>query len=101
MKIIARPKGAGKTTDLIKMSAKHYYHIICRNRYEAGRIYRQARNHGLGIPHPITYTEVTSAEFHPSKIKGFLLDDLEDFLIYLLHGVIIHAVTITTKEDGD
>lgn len=44
----------GKTTKLIKRSAKEGSYILTASKRQADIIYKQAKDIGLHIPHPIT-----------------------------------------------
>jgi len=94
MEKIIMQRGYGKTTQLIKKSAKSGDYIVCCNRLgEASRIQHEAQQMGLDIPLPITYAEFVEKRYHSINISGFLIDNLEMFLQYI-SNVPVNAVTM-------
>ena len=78
MKIIYKPRGTGKTTELVKMSAKTGFPIVCM---DTRHITFVAQELGLEIPVPIAIRD-----YKPSCEK-ILVDDAEYVLQYLLGKV--------------
>jgi len=99
MKVISRPRGMGKTTELIKMSAKENQYIVCSTYNDCTRVFRQAQSLGLDIPFPITFDEFIRREYYGKGIKGFLIDNA-DLLLQHMSSVPIEAVTITVSPKG-
>jgi hypothetical protein len=93
MEKIIMKRGCGKTTQLIKKSAKSGNYIVCHAFDEANRIQYEAKQMGLDIPLPITYAEFIEKRYSSRNISGFLIDNLEMFLQYL-SKVPINAVTM-------
>lgn len=93
MEKIIMNRGYGKTTQLIKKSAKTSNYIVCQNQLEASRIQDEAQKLGLDIPFPITYREFIRHEYRGQNINGFLIDNLE-YLLQYLSVVPINAVTM-------
>lgn len=54
MKVLIRPRGRGKTTELIKESYGNQTYILTLNRKRADDINRQTERMGLYIPNPVT-----------------------------------------------
>ena len=103
MKIIYKPRQAGKTTELIKLASKNNYSlIVCHNRVEATRIFHCAKRIGYAIPMPITYYEFLDKGFYGKNIDSFLIDNVKKFLQYLVRtelgtSVKIEAITINKE----
>lgn len=57
MKIISMPRGAGKTTELIKMAADYNGCIVCYGVENARHIANVAKNLGIKINYPLTFYE--------------------------------------------
>ena len=93
MEKIIMNRGYGKTTQLIKKSAKSGGYIVCHSLREANRIQVEAEKMGLYVPLPITYTEFIEKRYSETNISGFLIDNLEMFLQYL-SKVPINAITM-------
>lgn len=99
MRVIAKPRQAGKTTELIKRSAETGFPIVCRNKRTADRIGEMARE--LKLPTPTMYTFFDAA--HTFR-RGFgingpvLIDDADEFLQYILRFR-IDTVTISTNME--
>ena len=93
MRMIYRPRGEGKTTELIKISAEKQQYIVCINQMECSRIFSQARLMGLDIPFPITFDEFIKREYYGKGIKGFLIDNADQLLQYM-SSVPVEAITV-------
>lgn len=91
MDLILKPRQAGKTTELIKMSNKEWLYIICCNKQRVEHISKMAQNMGLDIPYPISLGELP---LRSPYIKKVLIDDADDVLTYLI-GKEIKAISIT------
>ena len=93
MEKIIMNRGYGKTTQLIKKSARSGDYIICHGVDEAHRIKSEAKEMGLDIPLPITYTEFIKKQYSGRNISGFLIDNLEMFL-QAISNAPINAITM-------
>ncbi|HMR88488.1 MAG TPA: hypothetical protein PKD51_10055 [Saprospiraceae bacterium] len=93
MQKIIMQRGHGKTTQLIKISAKSGDYIVCHKLDEANRIQNEAQQMGYKIPLPITYDEFVQKRYFDKNISGFLIDNLEMFLQHL-SSVPVNAVTM-------
>jgi hypothetical protein len=99
MKKIIRKRGGGKTTELIKMSAKTYGVIVCKNQSQCDRIFRRAHEMELKIPMPITYGyAIQIREQGNCNDAGLLIDETEDFIKACLISFKIEAITLTDEE---
>lgn len=87
-------RGHGKTTQLIKKSAKSGDYIVCHNQYEAKIISGMAKKLELDIPFPITYQDLIEKRYYGKNISSFLIDNADLFL-QKLTDVTINAITIT------
>lgn len=100
MEVIIRPKGAGKTTELIKRCAESPGgYIVCRDQLEANRIHLQAIGMGLQIHLPITYFEFIGGHYSPSGVKSLFIDNAEALLQYIARTE-IKAISITGYKKG-
>jgi len=96
MKVISRGRGAGKTTALVEMSAQTGSYIVTKDHHTARYTADLAKKMGLQIPFPLTFKEFLDHRWS-SRIKGFLLDDVELLLLHILsHDAPIEAMTIST-----
>jgi hypothetical protein len=96
MEFYTGPKGSGKTTLLIRKSAETGAYIVCRSHNEASRLQIAAKEIGLSIPLPITYSEFLAGQY-AKHIHGFLIDDLHG-LFDQITNIPILAVTGETEE---
>lgn len=97
MKIIARPRKAGKTTELILEAEKSYSHIICPDHRAANIIWAQAREIGAVIPQPITWDEFREGRYYGEGIESFMIDDA-DIILQKMTSVPIKAITVTEEK---
>lgn len=96
------PRASGKTTLLIKESAKTGRPIIEPNTASARYVEEQARNMGLKIPEPISATSWNSGYYRGSnfnRIDGFLIDELDSVLANIF-GKPIGTATYTPEKIG-
>lgn len=102
-KLILGDRQSGKTTELIKESARTGAYIVVSCRKEAHNVFRSAKELGLDILFPLTVTDIIS-EYPSSYIlqKGILIDNLEEIISHLFNYITIHAATVdcTTLEVG-
>ena len=98
MKKIIKPRGAGKTTELIKLSHDTWTYILVTNAKRQKEVFSMARKIGIDIPNPVTVDDYMRTQFKGSYIKNILIDDAEDVLKCFLSRVNIDAITLT-KED--
>ena len=97
-KVIVGNRQSGKTTELIKMSAKNNIYILVANYPRAYYLFQQARDMGYEIPFPVTLHEyLYSNRFVGSIIRrdGLYIDDVEDVLTELFKPIEIKAITVT------
>ena len=96
------PRASGKTTLLIKESAKTGRPIIEPNTASARYVEEQARNMGLKIPEPISATSWNSGYYRGSnfnRIDGFLIDEVDSVLSNIFGKPIVKA-TYTPDKIG-
>jgi hypothetical protein len=96
LKVIARGRQTGKTTELIKRSAETGFPIVCRHRVAANVIQEQAKNLNLKIPDPITYFDFISPAFRLSNKTPVLIDGGAELLAFY-SPVPIDTITIETE----
>ena len=100
MKMIILEHGRGKTTELIKLSAKTGYYIVCINIEEVSRVVCLSKEMGMNIPFPLTFQEFSSGQYYAKGIKGFLIDNAELF-IQSLSKVPVVAISLSpTPPEG-
>ena len=104
MKIIAKPRCAGKTTELIKLSARTNTYILVLNRKRQKEVARLADSMNIIIPYPVTLEDYMRTQFRGSFINHILIDDADEILQRFFNNIIIDAITITevnTNEDSN
>lgn len=94
-KLIFGDRQSGKTTELIKESARTGAYIVVSCRDEAHNVFRSAKELGLDILFPLTVTDIIS-EYPSSYIlqKGILIDNLEEIISRLFNYITINAATV-------
>ena len=83
MKIICRARQAGKTTKLVKLSAKTGKYIVCLDENRKKNILQIAEKWKLNIPYPITLMEITRWQSYrgSSVMRDWIyIDDWLDIL---------------------
>jgi diaminopimelate decarboxylase len=100
MKVILRPRATGKTEELIRLAAEHGAYIVCRSLDEASRIKSISSDMCLDINLPITYSEFFERRYHRRGIKGFLIDDVDEF-VQRLSQVPVLGVTLSMSDPDE
>lgn len=95
MKVIYKPRGQGKTYDMIKLASENKGYILCRTFQQAQHIYDLSKRHGLDIHFPITYADLPLTK--GQIIDSILIDNAEDFIEKSV-GNKVSAISITDKE---
>lgn len=105
MKIIHRPKGAGKTFELIKLASQEKHRlIVCHSKIEANRVWHQMiemQERGeieYLPPRPISYQELLDRQYYGHIIDEILIDNADIFLQYLCQ-VKIGAISISGEPE--
>lgn len=98
MKVIHKPRQAGKTTELIKLASQEGGYIVCHSRDEACRISKTAEESGKQILFPITYDEYLNGSFCGKNIKAFYIDNVELLLSRIARGVPVKAISINKEN---
>jgi len=98
--MIVRPRGGGKTTEIIKHAAKNFSYIVCMSVKECDRVAAQAREMKVDIPFPITFQELTESRWHPAGVKSLAIDNAEMLLQQLCRGK-MSAFTINSEATDD
>ncbi len=100
MKIIARGKQSGKTTELVKESARTGRYILVFSNSHAKIISSIAKNLGLNIPYPVTVDEIRNVGKCSSIVRDGLLVDEAIMVLRALIGFEIAGVTIPIEEEA-
>ncbi|HCQ8733000.1 TPA: replicase [Enterococcus faecalis] len=102
MKIIAKGRGTGKTTELVKESARTGQYILAANKAHVQSIEQIAKKAGVTIPYPVTVDEIVSMDRFTcsSSIQrdGLLVDEAIMVLSKLI-GLKITGVTISLEGE--
>lgn len=102
-KLIFGDRHSGKTTELIKESARTGAYIVVSCRNKAHNVFGSAKKLGLNIPFPLTVADVMSKSKSSCIFqKGILIDDLEEIINYLFNYITINVATVdcTTLDVG-
>ena len=99
MKIIIQERATGKTTELIKMSAKTGDTIVCIHWAAVHHTKGLANSLCLQIPEPITFSNLINGNFDKKNTKGFLIDDLNQAIENFSFEVPINAIVINLNKN--
>ena len=97
MKVIARPRQGGKTTDLVKLAAEEFLYVVCPDQAQVFYVARMARDMGLDIPVPLTWEDFTEGTYNGRGVRGFVIDNL-DMCIQQMTTVPVRAVSLTDAD---
>lgn len=98
MKKIIMRRGAGKTTELINLSAETGWYIVTPTRERADWLFRYAQELGKNIPFPTSFSEYMANKPVGCFVKGILIDDADDILTKIFSGFEIKAITMTDEN---
>ena len=98
MKAIIKERNEGKTLELIKIAAEQGLYIIVRNQEMAYYTKELAEKKGFQILFPITYSEFDRKAYYGKNIKGFLFDDLDNYIQMRSPNVRIFAFTASNES---
>ena len=98
MKKIIRPRQAGKSSELIRMSEESGAYIITPNRARANFLQQMAEEQGHHIPFPVTFREYEQSRFRGSFVRNILIDDADDLLEHIFKEVHIDAITMSDPK---
>lgn len=100
--LIVGGRRSGKTSLLLRESAKTGIYILVANRQRALELSKQAKDLGYNIPFPITLEEYfASNRFVGNRFireKGIFMDDADDIFGTIFSTVDIKAATITRMD---
>lgn len=87
MKIIARPRGQGKTSELIKMAAasEGVAYIVVSHYSRAYQVQMLAKKMGVHVRFPITYDEI-KRKLVGQTVDELYLDDIDDAIREIIYG---------------
>lgn len=95
-KVIGGGRKCGKTTELIKKASKEGLYILCPNKNMARIIFKQAKDMGLNIPHPITVEDLPLRSVHIDEV---LIDEVEIVLQKLIGKRVAGMSTTMPMEE--
>jgi len=96
---IIKPRGMGKSLDLIKIAEKSNSYIIVPTRNHALNLMKLAEKHGHKILFPITFDEYMRYGMKGSYVKRILIDDADIILQMLFRDVAVDAITMTEEQE--
>ena len=100
--LIVADRQTGKTRHLItKCSQDEYSLIVCPTRMMCNYVFKEARNIGLKIPMPITFSDFAYGKFCPRNINKFYFDELQMSLEVMANGVPIDTAVIGFNKDSN
>ena len=100
--LIVADRQTGKTRHLItKCSQDEYSLIVCPTRMMCNYVFKEARNMGLEIPMPITFSDFVAGKFYPKNVNNFYFDELQISLEVMANGVPIDTAIIGFNEDSN
>ena len=101
---IYKPRQGGKTTDMIRRSAKTGNPIICKDKDTGRDLVHRATSMGLEIPDPIPILELLSPE--PSiglpPNKKYMIDDADVILNMIINrrtGGYLDALSLVVRNE--
>lgn len=98
MKKIIKPKGTGKTTELIKLSHDTWTYILVTDSGRQRFLSKLAKELKIDIPYPVTVLELEHSRSGLCHLKNILIDDADDVLEELLGSLNIAAITMRDGE---
>lgn len=101
MQVIQNARQTGKTTKAIQLVADRNGYIVVKDGIEARRVFEQARDLGITINYPVTFSDILQAGIffkgRKPEDKRVVIDNADLFLQQLLKEVQIEAITVTKE----
>lgn len=94
MKVIFREPRTGKTTELIKMCAMYGGYIVCVDKQRAKYTAGMARDMGVKIPFPLTFSEFLEGRYYAPGVKQVYIDNADMLIESIARGVSVNAIVI-------
>lgn len=109
MDVMVQGRGAGKTTELIRLCANTPGScLVCAELSHCVEAVEMAETMGLKIPTLMTFDEFIDGRFRGKHITAFYIDNVDMLLLRLARGVNIPVVActgtyrpLTIKGDGE
>jgi hypothetical protein len=98
MKIISGCKGAGKTTELLRLAIENHAVLVLPTDQQCVCLKLQAAELGNSIPDPITYRQFLIMPKSVKDLHTFIVDDIDGLLADLGEGKVI-AYSVDTEGD--
>ena len=99
MKWYNMKRGSGKTKKLIELSGETGATIVTLTNVSSKYTMQLAKELGIDIPKPITYTDLLNDR--TLRTNGVLFDEIQLYFDKLLSRYNVIAVTSTLELDGD
>src|SRR3990167_3394134 len=93
MRLIVRPRRAGKTEKLLQIAVEYSATIVCFDRQEAQRLEHLAKEWELDIPKPTPFYQLGNQR--RGLQERFVFDNLDLILARMVNGQLIIAATAT------
>lgn len=94
MKVIAKGRQGGKTTEAIALALETNSYLVVADLREWRRIQRFCKEKKSKIPNMMTFTEFSSKRYFVRGINGFVIDNV-DMLLQHMSPVPIQAITVS------
>lgn len=95
MQVIQKPRGGGKTRELIELAHKYGYTIVCFNQTTKRNTKDLAKKLGLEIPEPVTVWEIKQQEILHEKRDAKIVVDDADVILQRYLETEIHVMTVS------
>lgn len=95
MEVICRGRRGGKTIEAIKKAVRNNYTLVCCSANEVERVQKIAKELGVEIPQPITFSEFTNGSELKTAASGYVIDNVDMLLQKMAGGKPIRAITAT------
>lgn len=97
MKIISLPRGGGKTSILLKLSAEKGYVIVTRDEESCKHLLKRAEESKITIPQPISYWDFLRKGKNFDYRKKYVIDNLDS--MFEANADVVLA-TVSSVEEG-
>lgn len=95
MQVIHKPRGGGKTRELIELAHENGYTIVCFNQDTKRHTKYLARKLGLEIPEPVTVGEIKQHEILYGKKEVKIVVDDADLILQRYLEAEIHVIAVS------
>mgnify|MGYP006865054339 CR=1 FL=1 len=98
MKVIHKPRRAGKTYDSLKYCSENNILLVCANKQEAMRVMSDAKHHGFDIKKPVTFDDIIGTRGLVGSKDNIFIENADLLIEYIFNRSPVSGISITAED---